>query len=61
MLLDEIPALGFMAQIAISQTIEKIKAIYPNSWKTFLSSHLSIFFGASDYDTWTLYLNLWEI
>ncbi len=73
MLLDEMPALGFMSQIenvltygrgygvslmAVSQTIEKIKAIYPNSWKTFLSSHLSIFFGASDYDTCELISNL---
>ena len=73
MLLDEMPALGFMTQIenaliygrgygvslmAISQTIEKIKSTYPNSWKTFLSSHLSIFFGASDYETCELISNL---
>ena len=73
MLLDEMPALGYMPQIenaliygrgygvslmAISQTIEKIKAIYPNSWNTFLSSHLSIFFGASDYKTCELISNL---
>ena len=73
MLLDEMPSLGYMAQIenalnygrgygvslmVISQTIEKIKAIYPNSWKTFLSSHLSIFFGASDYETCELISNL---
>ena len=72
MLLDEMPSLGFMEQIenalnygrgygvslmAISQTIEKIKAVYPNSWKTFLSSHLSIFFGASDYETCELISN----
>ena len=72
MLLDEMPALGFMPQIenaltygrgygvtlmAISQTIEKIKAVYPKSWKTFLSSHLSIFFGASDYETCELISN----
>jgi len=72
MLLDEMPSLGFMDQLenalnygrgygislmAISQTIEKIKAVYPNSWKTFLSSHLSIFFGASDYETCELISN----
>ena len=72
MLLDEMPSLGFMGQIenalnygrgygvrlmAISQTIEKIKAVYPNSWKTFLSSHLSVFFGASDYETCELISN----
>ena len=43
--------------MAISQTIEKIKAVYPNSWKTFLSSHLSVFFGASDYETCELISN----
>ena len=73
MLLDEMPALGFMTQIenvliygrgygislmAISQTVEKIKSVYPKSWKTFLSSHLSIFFGASDYETCELISNL---
>ena len=73
MVLDEMPALGFMPQIenaltygrgygvslmAISQTLEKVKAVYPKSWKTFLSSHLSVFFGASDYETCELISNL---
>lgn len=66
MLIDEMPALGYMPHIeqaliygrgygvsvvAIAQTIELIQSVYPKSWKTFFSSHLALFFGTSDTDT----------
>ena len=66
MLLDEMPALGYMSQIenaltygrgygvslmVISQTLERLKSVYPQSWQTFLSCPLSLFFGTSDYET----------
>jgi type IV secretion system protein VirD4 len=63
MVIDEMPALGYMKQIeqiltygrgygvslmAISQTIELIKGVYPKSWETFFSNQLSLFFGCND-------------
>ena len=63
MLLDEMPALGYMKQIeqmlsygagygvsllAVSQTIGFLKNIYPNTWDSFFSNQLSIFFGCND-------------
>ena len=62
-LLDEMPALGRMPQIehalvygrgygvrilAVSQTIEKLRSVYPSSWRTFLSSDLCVFFGSTE-------------
>lgn len=66
MVLDEMPSLGHISAIedmivygrgygvsvmAVSQTIELIKSTYPESWKTFLSNHLTLFFGCSDNET----------
>lgn len=63
MLIDEAPALGYMKQIdqllmygggygitliAIAQTIELMRGVYPKSWETFLSNQLAIFFGCTD-------------
>jgi len=63
MLIDETPALGHMKQIdqllmygggygitliAIAQTIELMRGVYPKSWETFLSNQLAIFFGCTD-------------
>ena len=63
MVIDEMPALGYMKQIeqvltygrgygvslmAISQTIELIKGVYPKSWETFFSNQLSLFFACND-------------
>jgi type IV secretory pathway TraG/TraD family ATPase VirD4 len=63
MLIDEAPALGHMKQIdqllmygggygitliAIAQTIELMRGVYPKSWETFLSNQLAIFFGCTD-------------
>lgn len=63
MLLDEMPALGYMKQIeqmlsygagygvsllAVSQTIGFLKNIYPDTWDSFFSNQLSIFFGCND-------------
>lgn len=63
MVIDGMPALGYMKQIeqiliygrgygvrlmAISQTIELIKGVYPKSWETFFSNQLSVFFGCND-------------
>ncbi len=66
MLLDEMPALGWMPQIenalvygrgygvslmVISQTIGLLRAVYPQTCDSFLSSHLSVFFGTTDLKT----------
>ena len=66
MVLDEMPSLGYMSAIedmivygrgygvsviVVSQTIELIKSTYPDSWRTFLSNHLALFFGCSDHET----------
>ncbi len=63
MLLDEMPALGYMKQIeemlvygggfgisllVISQTIEFLQSVYPKTWRTFFSNQLSIFFACSE-------------
>lgn len=63
MLLDEMPALGYMKQIeqmlsygagygvsllAVSQTIGFLKNVYPDTWDSFFSNQLSIFFGCND-------------
>lgn len=63
MLLDEMPALGHMKQIeqilsygagygvnllAVSQTIGFLKNSYPDTWDSFFSNQLSIFFGCND-------------
>jgi len=63
MLLDEMPALGYMKQIeqilsygagygvsllAVSQTIGFLKNSYPDTWDSFFSNQLSIFFGCND-------------
>lgn len=62
-LLDEMPSLGRMPQIeqalvygrgygvrllAISQTLEKLRTVYPGSWRTFLSSDVCLFFGSTE-------------
>ena len=66
MLIDEMPALGYLKQIdnirtygrgfgvsllAVSQTIQDLKNAYPNTWESFFSSQLSIFFGAAEAST----------
>jgi type IV secretion system protein VirD4 len=66
MLLDELPAIGYMKWVdeallygagygihvlGIAQTLEKLQAAYPQSWKTFLSSNLVLMFGTGDIDT----------
>ena len=63
MLLDETPALGYMKQIeqilsfgagygvnllVVSQTIGFLKNCYPDTWDSFFSNQLSIFFGCND-------------
>ncbi len=64
--LDEMPLIGNMPQIekilmagraygvkilAITQTLELLKSVYPKSWETFLSNELVIFFGVKDLKT----------
>jgi len=66
MLIDEMPALGYLKQIdsirtygrgfgvsllAVSQTIQDLKNAYPNTWEAFFSSQLSIFFCAAEAST----------
>jgi type IV secretion system protein VirD4 len=66
MLIDEMPALGYLKQIdnirtygrgfgvsllVVSQTIQDLKNAYPNTWESFFSSQLSIFFGAAEAST----------
>ncbi len=66
MLIDEMPALEHIKQIeqilkygrgygvslmAIAQTIESIQAVYPKSWRTFLTNQLILFFGCTDEQT----------
>jgi len=66
MLLDELPAIGYMKWVdeallygagygihvmGIAQTLEKLQTAYPHSWKTFLSSNLVVMFGTGDIDT----------
>jgi type IV secretion system protein VirD4 len=63
MLIDELPALGYMPVInkalsygrgfgvnifAVSVTLEMLQEVYPKTWKTFLASDLVIFMGFSD-------------
>ncbi len=63
MLIDEMPALGHLKQVenilaygrgygvsllVVSQTIQNLKAAYPNTWEAFFSSQLSMFFGCAE-------------
>ena len=63
MLVDEMPALGYLKQIdniraygrgfgvsllMITQTIQDLKNAYPHTWEAFFSNQLSIFFGAAE-------------
>lgn len=63
MLIDEMPALEHIKQIeqilkygrgygvslmVIAQTIESIQAVYPKSWRTFLTNQLILFLGCTD-------------
>ena len=66
MILDELPSLGHMKQIeqtlaygagygvnlmAVSQTIGFLKNVYPNTWDSFFSNQLAVFFGCNDLAT----------
>jgi len=68
MLLDEMPALGYLPQIEqiishgagygmhlmiISQTIGLLKNVYPTIWASFLTNQLCLFFACSDTETCT--------
>jgi type IV secretion system protein VirD4 len=63
MLIDEMPALGYLKQIdnirtygrgfgvsllMAAQTIQDLRNTYPHTWEAFFSSQLSIFFGAAE-------------
>jgi type IV secretion system protein VirD4 len=65
MILDEMPSLGFLPFvdkaliygrafgakiIGLSITIEKLRQVYPKTWKTFLSSSLVLFFSFTEKD-----------
>ena len=43
---------GFgVSLLEVSQTIQDLKNAYPNTWESFFSSQLSIFFGAAEAST----------
>ena len=63
MLIDEMPALGYLKQIdnirtygrgfgvsllMVAQTTQDLRNTYPHTWEAFFSSQLSIFFGAAE-------------
>ena len=68
MMLDEMPSLGFLPfvdkalmygrafgvkMIGLSITLEKLRQVYPKTWRTFLSSSLVLFFSFTEKDVKT--------
>ncbi len=66
MVIDEMPALEYVPQfenmlvygrgygitlMGFSQSLELIQSLYPKTWRTFLSSNMTIFFDASELHT----------